>query len=60
MVSEERDAEIMARLQKGVIEFDEDLVSEASHEALEEGVDAYHAIMDGLAAGMDVVGELFT
>jgi len=60
MVSEERDAEIMARLQKGVIEFDEDLVSEASHEALEEGVDAYHAIMDGLAAGMDVVGELFS
>jgi len=60
MVSEERDAEIMARLQKGVIEYDEDLVSEASHEALEEGVDAYHAIMDGLAAGMDVVGELFT
>jgi len=60
MVSEERDAEIMARLQKGVIEYDEDLVSEASHEALEEGLDAYHAIMDGLAAGMDVVGELFT
>jgi len=60
MVSEERDAEIMARLQKGVIEFDEELVREASHEALEEGVDAYHAIMDGLAAGMDVVGELFT
>lgn len=60
MVSEERDAEIMARLQKGVIEFDEDLVSEASHEALEEGLDAYHAIMDGLAAGMDVVGELFS
>ena len=60
MVSEARDAEIMARLQKGVIEFDEDLVSEASHEALEEGLDAYHAIMDGLAAGMDVVGELFT
>jgi corrinoid protein of di/trimethylamine methyltransferase len=60
MVSEERDAEIMARLQKGVIEFDEDLVSEASHAALEEGVDAYHAIMDGLAAGMDVVGELFS
>ncbi|TKJ28666.1 MAG: cobalamin-binding protein [Chloroflexi bacterium B3_Chlor] len=60
MVSEERDSEIMARLQKGVIEFDEDLVREASHEALEEGVDAYHAIMDGLAAGMDVVGELFS
>jgi corrinoid protein of di/trimethylamine methyltransferase len=60
MVSEEKRAEILEKLKKGVIEFDEDLVSEASHEALEVGMDAYEAIMDGLAAGMDVVGELFS
>ncbi|NIN68377.1 MAG: cobalamin-binding protein, partial [Anaerolineae bacterium] len=40
--------------------FDEDLVSQASHEVLELGMDPYQAIMDGLAAGMDVVGELFS
>lgn len=60
MVSEEKRAEILEKLKNGVIEFDEDLVSEASHEALEVGMDPYEAIMDGLAAGMDVVGELFS
>jgi len=60
MVSEEKDAEIIEKLRKGVIEFDEDLVRQASHEALDVGMDAYHAIMDGLSAGMDVVGELFS
>lgn len=60
MVSEDKRAEIIEKLKKGVIEFDEDLVSQASHEALEAGMDAYRAIMDGLAAGMDVVGELFS
>jgi corrinoid protein of di/trimethylamine methyltransferase len=43
-----------------VIEFDEDLVRQASHEALEVGMDAYQVIHDGLGAGMDVVGELFS
>ena len=60
MVSEEKDAEIIEKLRKGVIEFDEDLVRQASHEALDVGMDAYHAIMDGMSAGMDVVGELFS
>ena len=60
MVSEEKRAEVLEKLKKGVIEFDEDLVSQASHEVLELGMDAYQAIMDGLAAGMDVVGELFS
>lgn len=60
MVSEDKRAEIIEKLQKGVIEFDEDLVRQASHEALEAGMDAYEAMMDGLAVGMDVVGELFS
>lgn len=60
MVSEEKRAEILEKLKNGVIEFDEDVVSEASQEALEAGMDPYEAIMDGLAAGMDVVGELFS
>ncbi|MFQ5922791.1 MAG: B12-binding domain-containing protein, partial [Anaerolineales bacterium] len=53
------EAEILERLRNGVIEFEEDDVVVAANEALEVGVDAYRATMDGLAAGMDVVGEYF-
>lgn len=60
MVSEDERAQIIEKLKRGVIEFDEDLVRQASHEALEVGMDAYQVIHDGLGAGMDVVGELFS
>ena len=60
MVSEDERAQIIEKLKRGVIEFDEDLVRQASHEALEVGMDAYQVINDGLGAGMDVVGELFS
>ena len=60
MVTEEKETEILEKLKKGVIEFDEDLVRQASEEVLEVGMDAQEAIMDGLSAGMDVVGELFS
>ncbi len=59
MVPEEKQKEILERLQNGVIEFEEDEVIEAANEAVELGMDAYKAVMDGLAAGMDVVGEYF-
>lgn len=59
MASEEVKKEILDDLKRAVIEFDEDLAREASNRALAEGVDAYEAIMDGLAAGMEVVGQLF-
>lgn len=59
MVPEEKQEEILERLQNGVIEFEEDEVIEAANEAVELGMDAYKAVMDGLAAGMDVVGEYF-
>jgi len=59
LASEEVKKEILDDLKRAVIEFDEDLAREASNRALAEGVDAYEAIMDGLAAGMEVVGQLF-
>ncbi|NOZ07218.1 MAG: cobalamin-binding protein [Chloroflexi bacterium] len=59
MVAEEKQQEILERLQNGVIEFEEDEVVEAANEALELGMDAYKCVIDGLAAGMDVVGEYF-
>ncbi|MFC1867426.1 corrinoid protein [Thermodesulfobacteriota bacterium] len=59
MVSEERKNEILKGLHDGVVDYDEDRVVELSQEALNEGMDAYEAIMDGLAAGMETVGELY-
>jgi corrinoid protein of di/trimethylamine methyltransferase len=46
-------------LKNGVIEFEEDDVIDAANLAVELEMDAYKATMDGLAAGMDVVGEYF-
>jgi corrinoid protein of di/trimethylamine methyltransferase len=59
MVSEERHAEILKNLSDGVVEYQEDLVKEYANIALDEGLDAYDAIMNGLAAGMEIVGDLY-
>jgi corrinoid protein of di/trimethylamine methyltransferase len=42
-----------------VVKYDEDMVREAAQKVLEEGIDPLEAIMDGLAAGMQEVGELY-
>ncbi|MFQ5613783.1 MAG: B12-binding domain-containing protein [Anaerolineae bacterium] len=57
--SAERREDILNRLKNGVIDYDTDMVVEASNEAVELGLDAYEMIMQGLAAGMAVVGEYF-
>ncbi|MCL5961681.1 MAG: cobalamin-dependent protein [Chloroflexi bacterium] len=59
MPTEEIKKAIIEDLKKAVIEYDEDLSRDASNRALAEGVDAYEAVMEGLAAGMEVVGKLF-
>jgi corrinoid protein of di/trimethylamine methyltransferase len=59
MATEARKKEILKGLYDGVVEFDEDKVVELSNAALAEEVDAYEAIMDGLAAGMEHVGDLY-
>ena len=59
MGSEERMKELLGELKDGVIEYDEDRVKVAAQALVDEGFDAYEGIMDGLAAGMEVVGELF-
>jgi len=56
--AQSRDA-IIEELKQGVIEFNEDLVKSAAQRALDDGVDPYDAIMNGLATGMTRVGELF-
>ncbi|MBI4317088.1 MAG: corrinoid protein [Chloroflexi bacterium] len=59
MESEEARRAIIDDLKRAVIDFDEDLAREASNRVLAEGIDAYEAIINGLVAGMEVVGELF-
>ncbi|MGB6065324.1 MAG: cobalamin-dependent protein [Desulfomonilaceae bacterium] len=59
MVSEERRAEILKNLSDGVVEYQDDLVKEYATAAVDEGLDAYDAIMNGLAAGMEIVGDLY-
>jgi len=51
--------QLLADMKQGVIDFDEDKVKAAAQAVVDEGYDAYTGILDGLAAGMEVVGELF-
>jgi len=60
MATEERKQEILKGLHDAVVEFEEEKVVELSQAALDEGVDAYDAVMDGLAAGMQTVGQMYT
>jgi len=46
-------------LKDGVINYKEDQVKEASQESLDAGYTPLEMIMDGLAAGMEVVGQLY-
>ena len=50
---------LLQQLKDGVIHFEEDPVKQAAQKVLDEGLDAYDAIMNGLAAGMEVVGDLY-
>lgn len=51
--------ELLEALKQGVIDYQEEPVKVAAQQVLEEGYPALEAIMDGLAAGMEVVGELY-
>lgn len=59
MASEERTKEILKQLHQAVVQFDEDKAREWAKVTLDEGVDPFIAIMDGLADGMIEVGELY-
>lgn len=60
MASKERIREILKGLYDAVVAYDEKASAELSQTALEEGIDAYEAVMSGLAAGMEKVGQLYT
>ncbi len=52
--------ELIDQLKHGVLEFDEDAVVEAAEKTVELGHDAYDAVMNGLAEGMNLVGKCFS
>ena len=54
-----RKEEILKKLAEAVVEFEEDEAKEWAQTALDEGMDAFEAIMEGLAAGMETVGDLY-
>ena len=59
MGKEELMQEILKDLKDGVVDMDEDKVQKAAQKVLDEGLNAYNAVMNGLAAGMEIVGDLY-
>jgi len=59
MGKEELREELLKTLSDGVVNFEEDNVKEAAQKVLDEGLNAYDAVMNGLAAGMEIVGDLY-
>ena len=60
MASDDRKEELIKALKEGVIEYDEDKVKDSANEWVKVGFDANEGIFDGLAAGMEVVGDMFS
>jgi len=59
MSKEKLREELLKALSDAVVDMDEDKAKETSQRVLDEGLNAYDAIMNGLAAGMVIVGELY-
>jgi methanogenic corrinoid protein MtbC1 len=59
MATEERTQELMKGLYDAVINMDEDTARDISQVILSEGIDAFYAVNNGLAAAMERVGELY-
>lgn len=59
MVDETKKSEIYQRLSDGVVYFEQEKVIAAANEAVDLGMDAFDVIMNGLAAGMEIVGRLY-
>jgi methanogenic corrinoid protein MtbC1 len=59
MASRENERKVLKGLYDAVVNMDEKAAVEFSQAALDEGIDAYKAIMGGLAAAMDKVGVLY-
>ena len=59
MAKEQLRDELNKTLSDAVVNMDEDVARETAQRVLEEDLSAYDAVMNGLAAGMEIVGELY-
>jgi len=59
MITEDRRKEILENLSEGVVTYDEERVVRYATAAVTERLDAADAIMNGLAAGMKIVGSRY-
>ncbi|OPY74249.1 MAG: Methionine synthase [Syntrophorhabdus sp. PtaU1.Bin058] len=60
MATRERTKELIDGIYNAIIEMDEDAVTELCKTVIDEGIDAYYAVSEGLTKAMDRVGELYT
>ncbi|TFH04964.1 MAG: corrinoid protein, partial [Methanosarcina sp.] len=51
--------DILNSLTDAVVEGDDELAEEFAHKALDEDIDAYEAIVDGLAKGMKIISDMY-
>jgi len=54
-----RKQEVLAKLRDAVVNLDIDGVKRAAKEAIDAGVTPYEAIMEGMAKGMEIVGQKY-
>ena len=59
MGKEELLQELLKALSDGVVNMNVEKVKEAAQKVLDESLSAYDAVMHGLAAGMEIVGDLY-
>jgi methanogenic corrinoid protein MtbC1 len=59
MTTDKRTQELIKGLHDAVIKMDEDTARELSQVILNEGIDAYYAVTQGLMVAMEKVGELY-
>lgn len=54
-----KEKEILEKLKQAVIDYDEEAAVAAANEVLENGIDPYKAVFEGLVEGMTEVGRLY-
>ncbi len=59
MGKEELREELLNSLKDCVVDFEEEKARDLAQQVLDEGIEAYDAVMNGLAAGMEIVGDLY-
>ena len=53
------ETEILGKIRDSIVNLDIDGVKKSSEEALTSGISAYKAVVDGMAKGMEIVGEKY-